>query len=68
MRSIRAVRRFVTEAEDQALQILESHRTEVERLVTELETNETLDRQQIEACLGAPQGQSIAPDVQSMSA
>ncbi len=63
-----AVRRFVTEAEDQALQILESHRTEVQRLVTELETNETLDRRQIEACLGVPEGQSTTPDVQSMSA
>ncbi len=47
-----AVRRFVTEAEEQALQILEKHRTKIERLMAELEANETLDRQQIEACLG----------------
>jgi cell division protease FtsH len=63
-----AVRRFVTEAEEKALSILEAHRTEVERLVTELEASETLDRQQIEACLGELERESPTPHVQSVSA
>ena len=62
-----AVRRFVIEAEEQARSILETHRTGLERLVTELEANETLDREQIEACLGIAERGSAAPDVQSVS-
>jgi cell division protease FtsH len=63
-----AVRRFVTEAEEQALQILKTHRAEVERLVTELEANETLDRQQIEACLGVAGCGEAVKDAESISA
>ncbi len=48
-----AVRRFVTEAEQRATEIIAAHRDQVERLVADLEANETLDRKQIEACLGA---------------
>ena len=62
-----AVRRFVIEAEEQALSILETHRTGLERLVTELEANETLDRRQIEACLGVAERGSAATDVHTMS-
>jgi cell division protease FtsH len=62
-----AVRRFVTEAEEQARSILETHRTVLERLVTELEASETLDREQIEACLGVAEHTSTAPDIQSVS-
>ena len=62
-----AVRRFVTEAEEQARSVLGAHRTGLERLVTELEANETLDREQIEACLGVAERASTPPDVQSVS-
>ncbi|MGI9414579.1 MAG: ATP-dependent zinc metalloprotease FtsH, partial [Hyphomicrobiales bacterium] len=63
-----AVRCFVTDAEKQALTILEAHRTEIERLITELEANETLDRQQIEACLGASDRGDVVKDAESVSA
>ena len=63
-----AVRRFITEAEEKALSILETHRAEVERLVIELEANETLDRQQIEACLGVSDRAAAAKGAESISA
>ena len=48
--------------------ILETHRTGLERLVTELEANETLDRQQIETCLGVAERESTATGAQPISA
>ena len=63
-----AVRRFLTEAEKQALTILEAHRAEIERLITELEADETLDRQQIETCLGASDRRNAVKDTESISA
>ena len=63
-----AVRRFVTDAEKQALTILEAHRTEIEHLIASLEDNETLDRQQIEACLGASDRGDVVKDAESVSA
>jgi cell division protease FtsH len=47
-----AVRRLLTEAEERAAAIIEEHRPQVEHLIEELEAHETLERAQIEACLG----------------
>ena len=41
---------------------------EIERLITELEANETLDRQQIETCLGAIGRGDAVRDAESISA
>lgn len=48
----KAVQRLVTDAKDRALGEIRKHRTELERLVLELERHETLHRTQIEAILG----------------
>jgi cell division protease FtsH len=47
-----AVRRLLHEAEEQAAAIISAHRPEMITLVEHLERNETLNRQQIDACLG----------------
>jgi cell division protease FtsH len=47
-----AVRHLLHDAEKRASAIVEGHRAELERLIAELEAHETLDRAQIEACLG----------------
>jgi cell division protease FtsH len=47
-----AVRRLITEAEQKAAGIIGEHRPQIEHLVDELEARETLDRAQIDACLG----------------
>ena len=47
-----AVRRILLEAEELARRTILDHRTQIERLVGELETKETLDRAQVAACLG----------------
>jgi cell division protease FtsH len=47
-----AVRRILLEAEELARLTIEDHRTQIERLVGELEAKETLDRAQVAACLG----------------
>ncbi|MGH1478609.1 MAG: ATP-dependent zinc metalloprotease FtsH [Geminicoccales bacterium] len=58
-----AVRRFVTEAEQQATEIITTYRDQIERLVADLEASETLDRKQIEACLGErPDGKKATDD------
>jgi len=49
----RAVRDLLHEAEERALQVLRRFRPGLERLITRLEREETLDREQIAACLGA---------------
>jgi cell division protease FtsH len=51
-----AVRRLLQEAEQQAATIIGAHRPEMAILVEQLERNETLDRQQIDACLGPAHG------------
>jgi cell division protease FtsH len=47
-----AVRRLITEAEQKAAGIIGEHRPQIEHLIDELERHETLDRAQIDACLG----------------
>ena len=47
----KAVRSLLTEAEQRAEAIVVEHREKIERLVAELEAQETLDRSRIEACL-----------------
>jgi cell division protease FtsH len=47
-----AVRRLITEAEQKAAAIVSEYRPQIERLVQDLERQETLDRAQIDACLG----------------
>jgi cell division protease FtsH len=47
-----AVRRLITEAEQKAAGIIGEHRPQIEHLIDELEARETLDRTQIDACLG----------------
>jgi cell division protease FtsH len=47
-----AVRRLITEAEQKAAAIVSEYRPQIERLVQDLERHETLDRAQIDACLG----------------
>ncbi|WP_422003248.1 ATP-dependent zinc metalloprotease FtsH [Reyranella sp.] len=48
----RAVRRHLTEAEQRAREVLESHRPQLERLIGALEDRETLDRAAVATCLG----------------
>jgi cell division protease FtsH len=48
----RAVRDLLQEAEERALQVVRRSRAPLERLIASLEGEETLDREQIEACLG----------------
>jgi cell division protease FtsH len=48
----KAVRRLLTDAEAQAIRILETHRGRIERLIAALEDKETLDRVAVAACLG----------------
>ncbi len=48
----RAVRDLVVEAEQRALSTLRTRRSRLDALIAALEQKETLDRQEIEACLG----------------
>jgi cell division protease FtsH len=48
----RAVQSLLREAEDRAQQVIECHREPLVRLVAHLEDDETLEREQIESCLG----------------
>lgn len=47
-----AVLRYLLEAEERARAVLKAHKPKVERLISELESNETLDRDVIAVCLG----------------
>ncbi|MEW6766138.1 MAG: ATP-dependent zinc metalloprotease FtsH [Pseudomonadota bacterium] len=47
-----AVRTLLKKAEDTAREIIRDHRKELERLIAKLEERETLERSEIEACLG----------------
>lgn len=52
----RAVRDVLQEAEERALQVVRRSREPLARLVARLEREETLDAEQIEACLGRHPG------------
>jgi cell division protease FtsH len=56
----RAIRELLQEAEERALLIIRRSRVAVERLVATLQAEETLDRAQVEACLG-PSGEPTGP-------
>ena len=47
-----AVRQLLREAEERAVQVIEHHRTILDKLIRTLEQHETLHREQIEDCLG----------------
>jgi len=49
-----ATRHLLIEAEKRAAQVIKEHRAALEKLITALEENETLYKEQIEACLGSP--------------
>ena len=58
----RAVRDLLQEAEERALQVIRRFREPLARLIGRLEREETLDRAQIEACLGpCPELPAISP-------
>jgi cell division protease FtsH len=48
----KAVRQFLQEAEEQAISVIKAHRPALEQLIAALEELETLQRDQIEQCLG----------------
>lgn len=48
----KAVRDLVLEAEQQSVQIIQQHRSQLEQLITLLEEKETLHREDIDKCLG----------------
>ncbi len=48
----KAVRQLLHEAEEQAVSVIKAHRPALERLIAALEELETLQRDQIEQCLG----------------
>ena len=54
-----ALRKLITEAEACALEIIRSHREQLLRLISMLEEHETLNREQIEECLGEHQQLSV---------
>jgi cell division protease FtsH len=49
-----AVHEILLEAEASAVHAIRAHRAELEKLVERLESEETLDRKQIEECLTQP--------------
>jgi cell division protease FtsH len=56
----KAVHDLLLEAEQQAVQIIQQNRSQLDRLIVLLEEKETLQRKDIEGCLGAtPEEQSI---------
>jgi cell division protease FtsH len=48
-----AVRQLLTQAEERAIDVIKSHHKKLDSLITLLEKEETLYREQIESCLGA---------------
>ncbi|MCW8327645.1 ATP-dependent zinc metalloprotease FtsH [Photobacterium sp. SDRW27] len=48
----KAVKEFLGKAETRAMDLIISHRKELDNLINELEEHETLNEEQIEACLG----------------
>jgi len=63
----KAVHEMLTQAEHRAEEIIKDSRDAFERLVSELESQETLDREAIESCLGGSGGQSEFGDRKSAS-
>jgi cell division protease FtsH len=55
-----AVRQLLLEAEQRAGAVLRSHQQALARLIDELERHETLQREDIEACLGPQPAQAVA--------
>ena len=58
----KAVRELIVGAEQQALTIIRKHRTQLNALIARLEEKETLDRDDIEQCLG-PGVTKVTPQV-----
>jgi len=56
-----AVGRLLAEAEERACGVIRDHRDKLERLIAELEKNETLHSEEIEAILGASAGAKEEP-------
>jgi len=55
-----AVRKLIIQAEERACQNIQQHRPQLDRLIAELEEKESLQRQEIEQCMGqASDNQSI---------
>jgi ATP-dependent Zn protease len=54
-----ALRKLILEAEACALEIIRSHHEQLLRLISMLEEHETLNREQIEKCLGEHQQLSV---------
>jgi cell division protease FtsH len=48
----KAVKELLSDAENQATDIITKHRTLLDNLIHELERHETLDLEQIQVCLG----------------
>ena len=48
----KAVKELLGNAEQQAMDLIASHRKQLDRLINELEEHETLNREQIQVCLG----------------
>ncbi|HKJ08433.1 MAG TPA: cell division protein FtsH, partial [Gammaproteobacteria bacterium] len=55
-----AVRQLLLEAEKRATGVLRSHQQALVRLIDELERHETLQREDIEACLGPQPAKAVA--------
>jgi cell division protease FtsH len=47
-----AVKQLLLEAQQRAVDLISKHRPVLDKLITELETHETLDKQKIKTCLG----------------
>ena len=50
-----AMHQLLQEAEERAVDVIKTHRAALDRLIALLEEHETLQREQIEQCLGAPE-------------
>ncbi len=57
-----AVAQLLHEAQEQAGEIIRSHRNELDKLINALEAQETLDRNQIEACLSSADDEQTLVD------
>ena len=58
-----AVRALILDAEQQALAIIRKHRERLDTLIVRLEEKETLDREDIEQCLGPAAPKTAAQTV-----
>ena len=60
-----AVRQLLSDAQDRAIQLIRKNRSQLNRLIEALEQHETLDKEQIKACLGEKDMTLIAPQTGS---